>query len=496
MILRILIVINKLDMKKRLIGVVIFVLFGAHLSAYAISEEELGTIQESVKVYQEKEAQTWPSQEDMIKNRVDKLKEMLIKSYESFEDAEKQINAYEEELKPIQESILTLKDQMKNIDLQLDQTQTKISNIELLIKKRETDIVDLMGKIEKSQIEMDEQKEMLQHYLTLSYFEEQKYNSEDDYRNLLNLLLADGASSEILQKEVYLNVMEDARRQVFFKLKEAQTEFQDNQAKYEKIRENLTNLKALSEKERENLKSQLLAKEDLLTQTEGQEKEYQRLLEESKLQQNESVFEIENLQNNLEIIRDKLQIFETNQIKTQTKIKVQPTGSGSYTENFIDLDESQSFFEWPVSPNGGITAYYQDEDYEKYFKVVHSAIDIRQRQGSPIFAPTNGYVYKVKDNGMGYSYLIIAHRDNVMSVYGHVSEFLVEEGELVHAGDMIGLTGGMPGTKGAGWMTTGPHLHFEVYKNGEHENPLDYLPLEELPIEYIPADYLKKIKLR
>ena len=77
-----------------------------------------------------------------------------------------------------------------------------------------------------------------------------------------------------------------------------------------------------------------------------------------------------------------------------------------------------------------------------------------------------------------------------MTVYGHVSSFLVEEGDLVRPDDIIALTGGTPGTKGSGLMTTGAHLHFEIYENGEHQDPLAYLPLDDLPLPYIPNSYL------
>jgi len=69
----------------------------------------------------------------------------------------------------------------------------------------------------------------------------------------------------------------------------------------------------------------------------------------------------------------------------------------------------------------------------------------------------------------------LAHRGGFITAYGHVSQFLVEPGERVYAGEPVALSGGMPGTKGAGVMTTGAHLHFEVIKGGVHVDPLEFL---------------------
>ncbi|MFA5793335.1 MAG: M23 family metallopeptidase, partial [Candidatus Gracilibacteria bacterium] len=103
-------------------------------------------------------------------------------------------------------------------------------------------------------------------------------------------------------------------------------------------------------------------------------------------------------------------------------------------------------------------------------------------------------VYKTRDNGYGYNYIIVAHAKGYQTTYGHVSDILVEEGQTIKEGQIIGLTGGMPGTKGAGYFTTGPHLHFEVMINGKYVDPLEQLPIEILEreqIENLPEKYIK-----
>ncbi|MFA7682053.1 MAG: M23 family metallopeptidase [Candidatus Peribacteraceae bacterium] len=130
---------------------------------------------------------------------------------------------------------------------------------------------------------------------------------------------------------------------------------------------------------------------------------------------------------------------------------------------------------WPVEPRYGLSARYLDTEYQQQFGIPHRAIDIPVEQESLVRAAADGVVAAVIDNGMGYNYLILEHAGG-STLYGHMLNFLVTEGQYVKRGDPIARSGGMPGTPGAGPLSTGPHVHFEVIADGVHVDPLQYLP--------------------
>lgn len=136
---------------------------------------------------------------------------------------------------------------------------------------------------------------------------------------------------------------------------------------------------------------------------------------------------------------------------------------------------------WPV-PNQGIVTSFMDPDYPFRNFFEHTGIDIRTlRDGKPsnglaVKAAAPGIVVKiVRESRYGGNIIYIAHASSITTVYMHLSQILVSVGQEVSRGDLVGYSGGLPGTPGAGRFTTGPHLHFEVRKNGLAVNPLDYL---------------------
>ncbi len=131
-------------------------------------------------------------------------------------------------------------------------------------------------------------------------------------------------------------------------------------------------------------------------------------------------------------------------------------------------------FIWPAKAR--ITAGFLEKSYAAFFGIPHKGIDIAVPQSTPVKAAADGIVYLAKDAGMGYSYILIGHRNGYATLYGHISRIDVSEGDPVDAGQIIGLSGATPGTPGAGLVTTGAHLHFEMTKDGKHIDPETVLP--------------------
>ncbi len=129
---------------------------------------------------------------------------------------------------------------------------------------------------------------------------------------------------------------------------------------------------------------------------------------------------------------------------------------------------------WPVF--GRITASFMAKGYQKFFGIPHRGMDIAVSQGTVVHSAEDGIVFLARDGGArGYSYVLVGHRDGYATLYGHLSSIAVSTGQEISKGQAIGLSGGTPGTYGAGPTTTGPHLHFEVIRSGTHVNPQSVL---------------------
>ncbi len=102
-----------------------------------------------------------------------------------------------------------------------------------------------------------------------------------------------------------------------------------------------------------------------------------------------------------------------------------------------------------------------------HMKLMHEGIDLVADVGTPVHATGDGVVSYVGQRG-GYGNVVeINHGFGYSTVYGHLKKALVREGQKVKRGQVIALSGDSG-------LSTGPHLHYEVIKNGVHVNPSAY----------------------
>lgn len=403
-------------------------------------------------------------------------------------------------LKALTEEKMTLTEQLDNIDKQTFITQNSLRETINSVSETENAIIQILAQIDIKKVAMDAQKNLLSDYIKIMYREENSYFTIDEKGQVdaFKLLLSDGSVGTKMRQLNYLNLLNEAGQQMVDKLASLGDELKDQEANLEvkhaelaKLQENLAN-------EKKQLEYEKIAKENLMKLTLGQEKLYSKLLEQSQKEQYTMVQDVKDLSSALEVVKQKIaedgENFDPSQYIGLLDEK---------TRSLYDFISNAPMLNpeglsWPVLPEKGISAYFHDSSYASTFGVAHQAVDVPVYQGSPIHAPADGIVYKTKDNGYGYSYVIVAHSNGYSTVYGHVSEILVHEGDQIVQGQILGLTGGMPGTKGAGYMTTGPHLHFELLKDGKHIDPLNYLPLSVFSAEdlqKLPEKYLSRISL-
>ncbi|WAA09581.1 M23 family metallopeptidase [Fervidibacillus albus] len=122
---------------------------------------------------------------------------------------------------------------------------------------------------------------------------------------------------------------------------------------------------------------------------------------------------------------------------------------------------------WPTIPNTITSEYGIRSDPFNYATSFHSGIDIRGSYGTPVFAAADGKVIFAEYYG-GYGNTIkIQHNGTYTTLYGHLSKIDVDVGDTVKKGDIIGAIGSTG-------RSTGPHLHYEIIKNGKTVNPKPY----------------------
>jgi murein DD-endopeptidase MepM/ murein hydrolase activator NlpD len=132
-----------------------------------------------------------------------------------------------------------------------------------------------------------------------------------------------------------------------------------------------------------------------------------------------------------------------------------------------DLSETSrakelSFLKFAPPVKGKVSARFQPD-------VKHYGTDILAAKETPIKAIMDGIVISAEQSINSGNSIYIQHNKNLVSVYKHNSSLLVKTGDLIKTGQAIAIIGN------TGEMSTGPHLHFEMWYDGKYVNPENYI---------------------
>jgi murein DD-endopeptidase MepM/ murein hydrolase activator NlpD len=130
-----------------------------------------------------------------------------------------------------------------------------------------------------------------------------------------------------------------------------------------------------------------------------------------------------------------------------------------------DLKHIPSGYGWRTDP------IYKTSEF-------HPGLDFTANTGTKIYATGDGIIAEANANAQGYgNHVIINHGFGYQTLYGHMSRIAVREGQKIKRGELIGYVGSTG-------RSTGPHVHYEVIRNGEKINPINYFFNDLSPAEY------------
>lgn len=376
------------------------------------------------------------------KEEIDELNRQIAERKDKIQQLEETINQYKKTIEQKRTEAVSLKNQLSILDNKLAQTQTDIELTEEKIAEAQLEIEALELTIAEKEKAIARQKKIISAVV-------RNINAEDQKNYMEILLTNDNFADFYGQLRNLESIYADLGRSV----KTLRLSKEELNAKKEQVagrKKVYEDLKAELDGKKQDLGEQSMTKQDLLINTKASEARYQTLLE--------------SLRKQYQAIEGEMRAYEE-----QVRKKLSETDK-------LDNLGTTGDFSWPVSGRY-ITSAFHDPDYPYRRVFEHSGLDIRAAQGTPVRAAAAGYVARAKrcSTASCYSYIIIVHSGNLSTVYGHLSSIGVSDDQFVARGDIIGYSGGTPGTVGAGPFVTGPHLHFEVRSNGIPVDPSGYL---------------------
>jgi len=375
-------------------------------------------------------ASVTPEEITHLQSEIQNRKAQIETINNRLEEYKKKISEYSKLASSLQNDIAILENEtaMTELDIAVTQNAIEEENLHLAI---------LDANIEDADTRLAREKDLL----TDLIFE---INKQDKQGGTFELIIGARNFNDVFSAASELQSVNADLRKTLVATQQTRDTLEDKKGEREERLATLSDLQVDLDTKIAQLDARVSAKEVLTFETRESELEYRVLMSELRQEQQGISQRINQIQQDIE-----------NKLAAS------------------DDEGDTTVISWPVV--GRITTTFHDPTYPFRYLFEHGGLDIAVPQGTPIESSAPGYVAWAQTGRQYGNYVMVIHANGFATLYAHMSRIDVDVDQYVARGQIIGLSGGRPGTQGAGF-STGPHVHYELRKNGIPVDPMPYLP--------------------
>ena len=368
--------------------------------------------------------------------------------------------SYQGRLDAAEQKQQKLKEEKKALEKKLDNIQDFTDDVSKYVSTLDMQMTNLLDNIDANKEDIEDIKEEIQsvneeYDNALSRQQEQydgmkahiKYMYENSDSNYLVYLMKSRTLAEFLSREEYVEKVTNYDKVLLNKYQQVLDEVTIARQKAEEKQREVTATKNSLKYEKEKL-------EQLSDEKTRQIKLYQGLVADNRQNVASYAAQIADQEKEVEAIlregRDKISQSE----KSGDTVQIMPT-NGEYAWPLPVSGRITSTFGYRKAPTAGASSY-------------HKGVDIAVNTGTNVLACKEGKVVTAAYSSSAGNYVAIYHGGGIYSYYMHCSQLKTSVGKHVEKGQVIARSGSTG-------ISTGPHLHFAMYKSGNYVNPMYYV---------------------
>lgn len=422
----------------------------------------------------------------MQKNKIRKISTVLLMSIiittgttsfaDKINDLKKEQDGIKNELKTKQAKIKETQNESKTVEQQIDALDRKVNKASIDLSKVEDDLKTIEENIEKNLIELEKAEKIL---------EEKQENFEARIRVMymngnvgyLELLLTSKDIKDFFSRKDMVQAIAEEDKKLLKIMKEQKEIIEEKKVELAGQRASLTATKTKLESRKKDLQAATRQKQDLMSRLQKDvatfEKEYDKLNEFAD-SIGDKILKLQDEQRKREEAqRAAAEAKRREEEAKKNEASNSKPSSGSSSSGSSSGDSSGSYvggkMAWPVPSSGRISSYFGWRIHPIFHtKKLHTGLDIAAPAGVNVVAASSGTVIYSGWLGSYGNTVMIDHGGGMVTLYAHNSSTVVRVGQSVGTGAVIAKIGSTGNS-------TGPHLHFEVRKNGEYIDPLPWI---------------------